>query len=34
VAAVEDMESGCGGDDWLDWPDDDEDDEDDYQEVL
>jgi hypothetical protein len=31
VAAVEDMESGCGGDDWLDWP---EDDDDDYEEVL
>jgi hypothetical protein len=35
VAAVEEMESDCGGDDWLDWPDEDEeDDEDDYQEVL
>ena len=33
AAAIEDMESGCGGDDWLDWPED-EDDEDDYQEVL
>ena len=26
AAAIEDMESSCGGDDWLDWSDDDEDD--------